>query len=298
MQQFTIKEIEKLSGIKAHTLRIWELLYSIIKPNRKPGNHRFYSNDDLKKLLKVAYLNQNGHKISEIARLNSTEMENLMYYEKGIGRHRDAFFLQMTEALMDFDEKWLSDNINRLEAKLGLETTIREVLFPLLNRIGMLWITNKLVPSQEHFASQIITGKLLNAIDKLPTPSIQNKGKVMLFTPEGEQHELGLLFITYLLKRNGIATVYIGIGTSTQTLKEYYDVHHPSNLFLFMTSNLQDESSEDYLTKLAPTFPKAEIVAAGQVIKMMEHVPPNCLLLKTEENMISFCNNPFFNRGI
>lgn len=298
MQQFTIKEVEKLSGIKAHTLRIWEQRYNIITPNRKPGNHRFYSNADLKKLLKIAFLNHGGHKISEIARLSLSEMDNLVQPDKAAGRLKDAFFLQMTEAVMDFDEKRFLESIHILEAKWGYETTLREVVFPLLNRIGMFWITDKITPGQEHFASHIITSTLLEAIDKLPRQTMFQKGKVMLFTPQGEQHELGLLFITYLLKRNGIATVYIGIGTSTQTLKEYYEVHHPSHLFLFMTSNLQDESPEDYLTKLAPIFPKAEIVAAGQVIKMMEHVPPNCLLLKTEENMISFCNNPFFNRGI
>ena len=297
MQQFTIKEVEKLSGIKAHTLRIWEQRYSIIKPNRKPGNHRFYSNEDLKKLLKVAFLNQNGHKISEIARLNLTEMDNLMHHEKGFGR-RDAFFLQMTEAIKDFDEKKLIDSINNLEAKWGLETTLREVVFPQINRIGMLWMTDKIMPGQEHFASHIVTSKLLEAIDRLPNYTKPLNGKVILFTPQGEQHELGLLFIAYLLKRNNIATVYLGIGPSIETLKEYYRVHHPSHLFLFMTSNLQDESPEAYLTSLALLFPKAEIVAAGHVIKMMEHVPPNCLLLKTDENMISFCNNPFFNRGI
>jgi MerR family transcriptional regulator, light-induced transcriptional regulator len=297
MQQFTIKEVEKLSGIKAHTLRIWEQRYSIIKPLRKPGNHRFYSNDDLKKLLKVVYLNQGGHKIGEIARLSAAELDNLIQPEKGPGRLKDASFLQMTEAIMDFDETRLFEIINHLEARLGFETSIRDVVFPLLNRIGTLWMTNKMMPGQEHFASHIITCKLLEAIDKLPTPSKQQKGRVMLFTPQGEQHEMGLLFIAYLLKRNGFGTVYLGIGPSIDTIKEYYEVHHPSHLFLFMTSNLQEESPEDYLARLHPKFPKAEIVAAGPVIKMMEHAPPNCLLLKTEENMITFCSNPFFNLG-
>lgn len=298
MQQFTIKEIEKLSGIKAHTLRIWEQRYSIITPLRKPGNHRYYSNDDLKKLLKVVFLNQGGHKIGEIARLSIAELDNLIQPERTSGRLKDASFLQMTEAIMDFDETRLIDIINNLEERVGFETTMRDVVFPLLNRIGMFWMTNKIMPGQEHFASHIFTSKLVEAIDKLPSHTLLHRGRVMLFTPQGEQHEMGLLFIAYLLKRNGIGTVYLGIGPSLETLTEYYEVHHPSHLFLFMTANLQEESPEEYLTKLVTKFPNAEIVAAGPVIKMMEHVPPNCLLLKTEENMISFCNNPFFNRGI
>lgn len=297
MQQFTIKEVEKLSGIKAHTLRIWEQRYGIIKPLRKPGNHRFYSNDDLKKLLKVVYLNQGGVKISEIAKLTPTEMDNLIQPERGGSRLRDISFLQMTEAVMDFDDVRLLEIFNNLEERLGFETTIREIVFPLLNRIGMFWITNRIMPGQEHFASHIITCKLVEAIDKLPAHTLQHKARVMLFTPKGEQHEMGLLFITYLLKRNGINVVYLGIGPSYETLWDYYEVHHPSHLFLFMTSNLQEDTPEEYLNRLVAKFPKAEIVAAGQVIKMMEHAPPNCLLLKTEENMISFCNNPFFNQG-
>ncbi len=297
MQQFTIKEVEKLSGIKAHTLRIWEQRYGIIKPLRKPGNHRFYSNDDLKKLLKVVYLNQGGVKISEIAKLTSSEMDNLIQPEKASGRLKDISFLQITEAVMDFDEGRLQDILNNLEERLGFETTIREIVFPFLNRIGMFWMTSKIMPGQEHFASHIITCKLVEAIDKLPPHTLQHKARVMLFTPQGEHHEMGLLFISYLLKRNGINVVYLGIGPSYETLQDYYNVHHPSHLFLFMTSNLQEDTPDEYLNRLVAKFQKAEIVAAGKVIKMMEHAPPNCLLLKTEENMISFCNNPFFNQG-
>ncbi len=193
MEYFTIKDIENLSGVKAYTLRIWEQRYNLFVPKRKDSQHRIYDNDDLKKLLRISFLYHNGWKISKIAAFSSDQIAEEVRKSEINSKTYKTFIIQMIEAAVDFNEILFVEILNRLTAKIGFEKCITDVCYPYLNRIGMLWVTNNIIPAQEHFSSYIIQNKIIAETDKL---SINNDAPtLLLFSPKGEYHELPLLFI-------------------------------------------------------------------------------------------------------
>ena len=200
MQNFSIRQIELLTGIKSHTLRIWELRYDFFKAPRKESNLRFYTNDDLKKLLCISFLYHNGWKISKIASLS--EKEIIAEVEKipvGINNYPTAI-QQLLKAAVDFDEAEFVGVLNDLQPKIGFEKLVTEVCYPYLYRVGMLWDTSKIIPAQEHFSSYIIQNRVISETEKL---SLTQNGdpEIVLFCPENEFHELPLLFINYQLRK-------------------------------------------------------------------------------------------------
>src|ERR1700750_1867721 len=161
MQLFTIRDIENLTGIKAHTLRIWEQRHGIMAGDRESGQHRSYSNDDLKHLLKIATLYHNGYKISKIAALSDEEISKLAIDTLVIKNPFDLYVTQMLEAAVDFEESRFEQVMNSCIVHYGFEKAVFQVLFPFLNKIGLLWSTGHIVPAMEHFGSSLIRKKML-----------------------------------------------------------------------------------------------------------------------------------------
>ena len=200
MNHFTIKDIENLSGIKAHTLRIWEQRYQLFIPKRKESKHRYYDNEDLKHILRISQLYHNGVKISKIAQLPASSIRS-MAMEQYIGKQNaDAYIHRLIEASIDFDEERFEELFEQALKQFGLEVTIIDVMYAFLERIGLLWLTDHVIPAQEHFASNIIKRKIISALDALKTKPSPSSGTYVLFTPEGEQHEIPLLLNHYLMK--------------------------------------------------------------------------------------------------
>ncbi|MEP7236243.1 MAG: MerR family transcriptional regulator, partial [Ferruginibacter sp.] len=189
MHSFTIKDLENLSGIKAHTIRIWEQRYSFLKPSRTGTNIRFYSNDELKKLLNVALLNKFGFKISHIDKMNQEEINEKIFslnqQEAQQERIVNTLIKNMVDLDMDTFEAVLDDFI---ETK-GIEKTISQIIFPFLEKIGILWLTNHINPGQEHLVTNVIRQKLIVGIESVQSTVKINKS-VLLFLPETEYHEL------------------------------------------------------------------------------------------------------------
>src|SRR5690348_11633995 len=209
MDRFTISDIENLSGIKAHTLRIWEKRYGILVPKRKESNHRYYDNDDLKYILQIAYLYNNGYKISTIAKLPKTALKN--YIAPTAGAEGERYFenLLLQSALM-FEETAFNETLHAAIERFGFEACIVNVVYRYFEKIGLLWMSNEAVPAQEHFSSNIIRNKIIDAIDKIQAAKAAEKAPVILFTPEDEHHEIPLLFAHYLFKKYNKNVVYLG----------------------------------------------------------------------------------------
>jgi len=167
MNAFTIRDIENLCGIKAHTLRIWEQRYQLLCPRRKAGNHRIYDNNDLKCMLRIAFLYHHGHKISSIARLNEKERNQLILSLTTGGDSTEIFINQLTEASIDFDQDMFDRILHNVILHMGFEKAIPKVIYPFLDKIGLLWLTGNVVPAQEHFASNLIAKKMHVAINGL-----------------------------------------------------------------------------------------------------------------------------------
>lgn len=289
MNFFSISDIENLTGIKAHTLRIWEQRYNLLNPKRKESRHRLYDNDDLKYILRIAFLYHNGHKISKIAGLSEDEIKRMALETTPGKENYQVFVNQLTEASIDFDQTRFEKILHNLVLHLGFDKTMVQILFPLLNKIGLLWMTDKVSPAQEHFASALVVKKLLIAIDGLDPPAANPSRKVLIFAPEGEHHEIPLLFMQYLLKKTGISFIYLGVNVPVPVLHSFCMQHHITQLLCHLVTNLLSTDLNTYLKKIATKFPDKEIVFSGQQARKIDTPPPNVRLLKSAEAMLEFC---------
>ncbi|MEN8204006.1 MAG: MerR family transcriptional regulator [Bacteroidota bacterium] len=210
MAVYSIKELEKLSGIKAHTIRIWEKRYGLIDPHRTNTNIRYYTDEDLKKILNVALLNRQGIKISNIARLNDLELKEEIIRISGSSLSHSTLVDSLIIAMIDMDEYKLETIIDKSIAKIGLKSTMVDVLYPLLDKVGILWQSGDVYPAQEHFAANLIRQKIIGATDQLSNTFNPKGKKFLLLLPEGEWHEIALLFAQYLIKEAKHEVLYLG----------------------------------------------------------------------------------------
>jgi DNA-binding transcriptional MerR regulator len=255
-------------------LRIWEQRYNLLQPKRTDTNIRYYDDDDLKLILNVALLNDNGVKISKIASMSSIELrEEVMKLTDRSLTHDDqihALTICMIEMDEDRFDKILSTNI----LKLGFEQTMLNVIYPFMSKIGILWQTGAINPAQEHFMSNLVRQKLIVAIDG----QVQKQGgkKFLLFLPEGELHEISILFASYLIKSKGHKVIYLGQSTPNDDLLSVYKLHQPEYLFTAITSSPSSEYVQDYIHALSEKFPSAHILVTGyQVLGQDLSFPAN-----------------------
>jgi len=274
MSNYSIKDLEQLSGIKAHTLRIWEQRYNLLKPKRTETNIRFYDDEDLKLILNVALLNDNGFKISKIAKMNfedmKTEVLKLTDRSFAYDDQIHSLIIAMVELDEDRFEKIISTNI----LKVGFEMSMLNIIYPFLSKIGVLWQTGSIHPGQEHFISNLVRQKLIVAIDgQLYTGGGK---KFLLFLPEGELHEISLLFSCYLLKSSGHKVIYLGQNTPREDLNSVYSVHKPDYLVTVITTSPSGPQVQDYLDYLSKKFQESEILVSGyQIIGQDLEIPAN-----------------------
>lgn len=210
MAVYSIKELENLSGIKAHTIRIWEKRYGLIEPHRTNTNIRYYTDANLKKILNVAGLNRQGMKISHIALLSDLELKEAILRETNATTSHETLVDSLVVAMIDLDPYMLDSLIEKSTSKIGFKETVTEVLYPFLNKIGVLWQSEEVNPAQEHLVSSLIRQKIIAATDKIPNTFQPGSKKFVLMLPEGEWHEMPLLFAQYLVKEAGHQVIYLG----------------------------------------------------------------------------------------
>jgi len=261
MAKYSIRELEKLSGIKAHTIRIWEKRHKIIAPSRTATNIRFYSDEDLKKIINVSLLNNSGIKISKIADMSPDDMNRRILQLSEFNNDAQVHIDQLVMAMIDMEEELFEKILNNLMLRYGFERSVTEIVYPFLEKIGILWQTHNITPAHEHFISNLIRQKIVVAIDGLPLPPKSAK-KILLFLPEGEMHELGLLFYHFLTRKAGYRTYYLGQNVPHQDLISVYCTHQPDILLSSITS-VTDSPVEDYLRRLSTDFQDTQILVSG-----------------------------------
>jgi DNA-binding transcriptional MerR regulator len=210
MAVYSIKELENLSGIKAHTIRIWEKRYGLIDPHRTNTNIRYYTDEDLKKILNVAVLNRHGIKISNIARLSDLELKEEIIRVSSSSHSHSTLIDSLVIAMIDLDEYKLEAIIDKSIAKIGLKSTMVDVLYPFLAKVGILWLSGDVYPAQEHLTANLIRQKIIGATDRLSSTFNPKGKKFLLLLPEGEWHEIALLFAQYLIKEANHEVLYLG----------------------------------------------------------------------------------------
>lgn len=288
MNHFTIKDIENLSGIKAHTLRIWEQRYQLFIPKRKESKHRYYDNEDLKHILRISQLYHNGVKISKIAQLPASSIRS-MAMEPYLGKQNaDAYIHRLIEASIDFDEERFEELFEQALKQFGLEVTIIDVMYAFLERIGLLWLTDHVIPAQEHFASNIIKRKIISALDALKTKPSPSSGTYVLFTPEGEQHEIPLLLNHYLMKASGKKYIYMGVDVPFDDIDIYVKLKNPKYLYFHAITHLYEQPMDDLLKQLKQKFSQQEIIMSGPLTKEVTLDIQGVTLLRSMTEMLEF----------
>jgi MerR family transcriptional regulator, light-induced transcriptional regulator len=290
MNQFSIRDIENLCGVKAHTLRIWEQRYKLFVPKRKLSQHRVYDCDDLKELLRICFLYHNGYKISRIAELNPQQIqEEVTKINPGCCNY-EIFVHQLIEASIQLDKDNFEKVVNSLVLRIGLEKCIIHVFYPFLQRIGLLWMTNHLIPAQEHFSSHIIRKKIICAIDALER-AYPGKHNVVIFSPPGELHEIPLLVVNYFFRNHGIRTTYFGTNVSPETIRYYSQYHAITHLYLHVITYLDSCGMESVVNSLRKHFPDKMILVSGPACSCIQSKDANLLHIHSLEEVTGFARS-------
>ena len=281
MNAYSIKDLEKLSGIKAHTIRIWEQRYGIISPKRTPTNIRYYLDKDLIKLLNVVFLYQNGYKISKIALMDDTEIDTLKSQISNQKFSKIGSLDALTIATTDLDEYKFNKVVADFIAEKGFYKTMTELIYPFLDKLAVLWLTGSITPARELFVANLIRQKVISAIDREISNPIRLNKKFLLFLPEGEIQELGLLFLHYLLKSKGFPVLYLGTGIGIQELKDAHSAFKPDYMFTILSESFIVEPVQSLIDRLSNEFSDTAIVFSGfPLVAQKATIRSNTLVLK------------------
>jgi DNA-binding transcriptional MerR regulator len=288
MNAFTIKDLENLSGIKAHTIRIWEQRYTFLKPQRTDTNIRYYTNDELKKVLNIALLNKYGFKISHIDKMNAQELRDRIISLNQAEAQQERLINEMLQCMIDLDMDRFEDVLDQFIAAKGIDKAIHYLVFPFLDKIGILWLTNNIHPAQEHLVTNIIRQKLIVGIESVISHLAPDR-KIILFLPEGEHHELGLLYIYYLLKSRGVQVIYLGANVPLSDLEYITTSKKPDFVYTHLTCIAGNFNYEKYLHQLHESVHSTPLVISGQLARnFSKKPPPNVHFKKSLPEVLEF----------
>ncbi|MCL7763451.1 MerR family transcriptional regulator [Polaribacter sp. Z014] len=272
-QNFTIKDLENISGIKAHTIRIWEKRYNLLVPKRTDTNIRFYTNENLQKLLNIVLLNNNNFKISKIAKMSEEELvlqSRELAFTISIN---DEAINSLKLAMFQFDKLLFNNTYNKLLQKKTFKQIFKEVFVPFLNHVGVLWQTDTLKPAHEHFISNLITQKILINTEKIQYNITNSSKTYVLFLPENEIHEIGLLYLNYELVLRGFQTVYLGQSLPLNNLDYFLESENEICFVTALTIRPYDDLIEAYFNEIntiTNTYGKTFIAVGQKVNKVKE----------------------------
>ncbi len=288
---FSIKDIEAVTGIKGHTLRIWEQRYGIVNPKRTETNIRFYDDCDMKSLLNIKVLNENGYKISEISKLSKKQISDkvieITHQISDFQGHIRSFI----SAMMSFDEPGFHKLLGMYICQFGIEEAFIKIVFPFLTQVGMLWQVGSIQPSHEHFVSNMIKQKLYVAIDSQVGKYAEHRKRFLLFLPETEKHSMPLLFANYIIRSRGHEVLYLGEEVPLEDLKNAFENENPDYILTMMTSAQPEIDKQDFINLLVNNWKEAKILLTGTQFNC-----PNLLLcsrslkLNSMDEFVCFIN--------
>jgi methanogenic corrinoid protein MtbC1 len=270
MDHFSISELSRLSGIKPFTIRIWEKRYNALTPSRSDGNTRYYDNRQLRRLLNIASLLELDHKISDLSGLSDSALFR-MIEEQMIQPREDLegfFIAQLISAGFNYDEPHFTNVFAQCLARYGIIGAYTNVIYPMLQRIGILWNSDNINPSNEHFITNLLRQKVLTSIDLLASP--QSTAETwLLFLPENEFHETGLLIAHYLIRLSGRKSVYLGANVPLDALSAAAATIKPNSVLLFVVHRDDPTDMQAYLQTLAASLKSARVYVAGDQLSSM-----------------------------
>ncbi len=273
---YSISDLEQLSGIHSHTIRIWEQRYHALSPDRSEGNTRLYDDKQLRKLLNIASLNKNGLKISKICSLSDEAVEELLNQQLSYtssDNEAEYYISRLINSGLAFDEPSFNHFIDDGIAKMGLSDCYRKIIYPLLVRLGLMWRKDDICPAHEHFLSNIIRQKIFSHINNL-SPAPTSGAKWLLFLPEDEDHDIGLLFANYMLRMHGHQVIFLGSKVPLDAIERVFSTLKVDQVLLFMVKSRTAHAAQKYIDQLSEICTSTQIHLAGngQVIGKLNNI--------------------------
>lgn len=255
MQQFSIKDLEHFSGVKAHTIRIWEQRYQLLVPKRTATNIRYYSGEDLKKLLNVAMLISNGHKISKIAQMTGRQIIDAVQRVQKEGGTHEAYLNMLKISMINYDEALFHNVTKAYTEAHGFQRTVQELYLPFLSQVGVLWLTDAICPANEHFISHLFRQQLYGRLDTLPESSAGQTDPLFVhYLPEQEIHDISLLFFHYLARVQGHRSIFLGASVPFEDLEAIAEQFPQVKFVAYCTTHPSTKEVGAYLNKIDRHF--------------------------------------------
>ncbi|MEN9696949.1 MAG: hypothetical protein RLZ56_370 [Bacteroidota bacterium] len=288
MSSYTIKDLEQISGIKAHTIRIWEQRYHFLQPQRTETNIRSYSADELKVILNVSLLNKYGYKISHIDKMSQADIEQKIMGLNQLDAEKERLVNGLIKDMVSLNMFSFEKQLDIYIAQKGIDKAITDIIFSFLERVGVLWTTNHINPAQEHLASNIIRQKIILGIERLPHLQ-QSLKRIVLFMPEGEYHEVGLLYVHFLLKQKGYSIDYLGANVPMVDLTYLTQAKQVDLLYTHITAPIKGFKMTKFMDQLAHLNPTIPIVVSGQMVQIFNGtVAKHIHLMRSLSETMSF----------
>ncbi|WP_343606594.1 MerR family transcriptional regulator [Fluviicola sp.] len=275
MAGYKIRDLEMLTGIKAHTIRMWEKRYGLLKPQRTATQIRTYSNEELLLLLNISLLNKKGYKISRIAEMSPEELFQTSR-EVHESKSSDTSIEQFIVSVLNLDEQLFHNTFRELTQKTSLSEVFSERIIPFLRRIGVMWLVGTINPAQEHFISNLIRQKIIAAIDALPIPEAGQK-KILLYLPEHEWHEISLLVYHYHLRAKGLNSIYLGQSLPYEALLKTVQLLNPTLIVSSWLTAIEPQEMCNYFFRLTEDFPHITIAASGYQVDQLKNQLPKTI---------------------
>lgn len=277
---YSIKDLEVLSGVKAHTIRIWEKRYNLLNPGRTDTNIRYYTDDDLRRMLNVAMLIRNGFKISKVARWPEKQISETVLQITEQQTSETEFIERLILHMVHFDNIRFNRLTNEIIDTKGLEEAVSKIFFNFFVRIGIFWQVGSVFPAQEHYVSTIFRQKLIAGIDKLGITNTKG-ATILFFLPENEMHEMSLLFYSYLAHKMGYNVLYLGQFVPYEDLDKIQKHVHIDYVFTAFINSILKEDLEQYLTSLKSVFSHQKIFITGwQLQSHNPQIPRNVKIIR------------------
>ncbi len=285
---YSIKDLEVLSGIKAHTIRIWEKRYNLLTPERTDTNIRYYSDDDLRKMLNVSLLVKNGFKISKVSGWDDEQIRNTILNVSGAKTSKSDYIDRLLFHMVNFNNVSFSRLSNEIISSFGLEEAANQIFFKFFEKVGTYWQVGSVFPAQEHYVTNIIRQKLIAEIDKLELQE-KTKATVLFFLPDNELHEISLLFYSYLALKKGYNVIYLGQFVPFEDLVKIQQKTEIDFVFTAFINSVQKEELEHYLVELKNLFSKQKVFITGWQLQIHKpELPRNVKIVKDYKEFKKF----------
>ncbi len=269
MQEFSIKDLETFTGIKAHTIRMWEQRYGILEPQRTSTNIRYYTDSDLKKLLNISLMNALGYRISKIAEMTDDEIQAVIK-DASQNQSREQHYLNMLKiSMLNYDEELFYSVTNSYIEETGVEEMFIFLILPFMNQVGLLWLTSAICPAQEHFISNLIRQRLFGFVDGLSGQESTEEVPLVMYLPQGEIHDISLLTMHYMAKRRGYRSIFLGQSVPFDDLIEVAKKFPKLKFVSYSTTTPSTKQAAQYLDRINREFQQynCEFFLAGRVLE-------------------------------